>query len=136
MSTTVPNLLFSSKVVIEQTDEDKVIYDHKSRETKNFIPKKSSFIIDAQVVWEESLSAKSLPAAQPSGTEEKTFGYLILREVDLKAIGKSIERNDKIIKISDRNVVFYIYKVIPASHYDGFPTLYKVVFTDRRSTNG
>lgn len=132
MSLTEPNILFPTTIKIEQPSQDKTVMDRLTRSPRNFIRRNESFEIEGQVVWDESLSSKSLPKAENSGVDEKQFGHIIVRTLDLKSLGKVLKRNDKIVKLGDHDIELYILKIIFGSHYDGTFRLAKAVFADRR----
>ena len=130
---TSPNLLNPVLITIAKVNESKTKYDHIRRTPITYVAREESFQINAQVVWDESLSAKSLPVAQDSGMDDRQFGHAMLRVLDLDALGKTIDRGDKITYIDGIETNLYVLNVMFGSHYGGRPTLAKVVFSNRRS---
>jgi len=129
-----PRLLNPTKVTFAQKNTATTQYDHLRRTPINIVAKDSQFQIDAQIKW--SLSSDLLPVQTQAGTDEVEKGYMILRTKDLTALNKEIKRGDRVVKIEEKTVLFYVLRVEYASHYSGDFKLWKVIFGDREGQDG
>lgn len=135
----LPVLQNPVKVTISKIDKSSTKFDVRGRENRNVIKRSSSFDIPCQIVFKEmdnpeyeskmSVSDRGMK----TGPVEKSSGYIVVRYHDLDAQNFSIERGDKVTKLGQLDVEYYILGFRPAGHYsdqDGF-TLLKVFFQDR-----
>ena len=130
-----PKLLNPTKVRFAQKAAVAVQQqDHLRRTPINVVTKDPTFDIDAQIKWNMMLDQP--PVANQGGVDEQERGYMILRTKDLAAISKSIVRGDRIIKIDDKDVTFYVLRTEFGAHYGGKFKLVKVVFSDRKGQDG
>lgn len=142
---TIPNLLNPVKVTISRIDKTETQWDSVSRENINIIRRRPAFEIDAQIVYRKVFAKGSLDAVTDidgrmnegiGGVSHNSDGYVLLRTVDLTSKGltfNDIVHGDKIIKLAQLDVEYFIVGKRPAAHYTdrgGFQ-LIAVFFEDR-----
>ena len=135
MSLIIPNLLNPTKVTFAQKNNSQTRQDHRRRSPVNTVVRDSEFVIDCQVKWAVS-DAASMPMNTNVGLDEQERGYVLLRTADLKKLGKTLKVNDRITKIEDQEVLFYVLRLEYGSHYAGEFRLVKVHFHDRKGQDG
>jgi len=131
---TIPNLIFPVKVTIEKTDKSATVQDHLRREPINVMSRPSTFIIECQIKWANTATDKDNKTenTQP-GVDDGQFGYIVVRTIDRKTKGVTIERGDRIIKLADRDVSLFVTNSTFHSHNEGTTDfqLEKYWFMDR-----
>jgi len=127
-------LIQAIKVKIEQIDKTATPFSGGvagRREHMGNIQRKIEITLKAQVVFRDvsiDLNFSQL------GASEKTKGYLVLRMKDLKPKGVTLARGDKIIKIGQLDVEYFLIHTTgdPAAHFIGKDfTLVRMFFADR-----
>lgn len=125
----LPNLLNPIDIIIKQVDTVNAEFDHLAREPINQVERITEFKIDGQVKFFKAGD----PEADQAGVDEKVEGYVLLRTKDLTTLNKTINRGDKIIKMGNLVVKYYIVKNKPGAQYtdQGGFTLIRQYFVDR-----
>lgn len=129
-----PNLLNALKIEIEKLDRAGTLQDNLRREPVNKVKRSASFKIKAQVQWMSGANdTDNKPSHMPSGVDNPQTGYFIIRVKDLTALGQTLARGDKLVKIGSRAVSLFITDVNYHAQYEdqGDFTLIKANFTDR-----
>lgn len=137
----LPRLLNPVKVKIMQIDKSSTQFNTRLRENVNIIKRNAEFEIDAQIVYKRSTvdPGKDNPNFEGhqgsglGGIVEESDGYLVLRFKDLTDLNIELKRGDKITKLAQINVEYFITGTRPGSHYtdQGGFTLLQVFFKDR-----
>lgn len=136
-----PNLLNPIKIKIEQINKDATQYDRRLRENRNVIRRNTEVELDAQIVYARSSTRGSLDNQNNEGREnigiggitEESDGYVLVKMSELTAKGITIKNGDKITKLAQLDVSYYVVGQRPGSHYtdqNGF-TLLQIFFRDR-----
>lgn len=131
-----PRLLNPTKATIAQKNETKTQYDHLRRTPINVVAKDVSFDIDCQVKWNTQIGDFANPDIKQEGADEREMGYIMVRTKDLNALSKVLRRGDRILKLGNQDVLFFILRVDFGSHYGGEFKLLRVSFGDRLGQNG
>ena len=137
----IPRLIQPIPVEISQINKSRTISSggvSGRHETFGNVQRDVKFIIQAQVAFgnvEQVTLFNSM-----LGASERAGGYLVLRFVDLKNLGKTLNRGDKILKIGDITCDYFLLhsKGDPAAHFSaigGF-TLFRMFFGDRNPIKG
>ena len=133
----IPELIESIKIVVQRFDENKTQFSSGisgRREVINHIERLPDITLDAQVVF---LDSKVKTEYSQAGVDEGISGYCVLRYVDLVNAGITLKRNDKIVKIGQLDVEYYITHTQgdAAAHFTSKNfTLVRVLFSDRVSS--
>ena len=133
-----PQLIEPIKVEIEQIDKDNTPYStgvNGMNEHINHIAKKTKFEIDAQVVFGNTEQKTEFSQL---GAKENVKGYMVLRYIDLQNLGKTLERGDRITKLGQFNVKYFLLHSTgdSAAHYSSLDfTLVRMFFDDRNPGN-
>ncbi len=140
----LPNLLNPVVSTIDRIDRTETQWDSIMRENINIIRRRPSFDIDAQIVYRKVFVKGSLDASDLDGPMgvglggaiPNSDGYILVRVHDLALKGltiNDIERGDRITKLAQLDVDYYVVGKRPAAQYSdqgGF-TLVAVFFEDR-----
>jgi len=137
----VPVLQNPTKVTITRIDRTGTKWNNRLRENVNLIRQEASFTLDCQVVYKRIMTDGAqdkidFAGAQNVGIGGVSFesdGYIIVRYADLLTVGKVIGRGDKITKLGQIDVEYYVVGLRPTAHYTdqaGF-TLLQIFFLER-----
>lgn len=130
----LPRLIHPIPTDIQSFDPQSTIQDDGYEEPVQIVEYGTTFTVNAQWKW---FSDKELQS-QNYGAEEKSDGYVLMRRVDLLALGQSIKRGDRIgaygVGANRLETDLYITKVRHEGHYpdQGGPALVKAYFSDRQ----
>lgn len=130
---TLPRLLHPLPTEIQSVDPASVSQDEGYREPIQTIGRSTTFTVPGQWKW---FSDREL-RMHKHGAQESSDGYVLVRNVDLRAQGKTISRGDRIIGYgTGANRVALdveVTKLRYEGHYpDQFgPALVKAFFSDR-----
>ena len=140
----VPNLQNPVLITVSRIDKNETIWDEITRENLNIIKRRPNFNIDAQIVYRRVSAKGSLDGSDHigqmnvgmGGIVENSDGYVIVRVTDLALKSLSINdviAGDKIIKLGQIDVEYFILGKRPAAHYkdQGGFTLLLLFFEDR-----
>lgn len=121
------------EVHIEQVDKTKTPYSDGitgRREIVNYVQRNQEIIIDAQVAFGDT---DQKPNYTPMGVDEQAKGYMVLLYKDLTDKGVTLKRGDKITKIGQLDVEYYLLhgNGDPAAHVGGQFKLVRLTFADR-----
>lgn len=130
---TQPPLIEPIDVVIAQIDKTNTRYSggvSGRRESKNFTIFKTPVTIPAQVVFGNKDQETNFSGL---GADEQVAGYLVVRFIDLQALGVDLKRGDKITSLSDEDLFLLHSSNKPAAQFSslGTFTLARVFFGDR-----
>lgn len=131
----VPELIEPVKVLIQPINKTATTYSSGvsgRREIQNYVARKSTVTLDAQVVFGDT---NQRPNFTQLGVDEQVKGYLVLRYKDLQDAATTLQRGDKIIKLGQLDVEYFLLhsKGDPAAHFSsigGF-TLVRMFFADK-----
>ena len=126
-----PRLLNPTTAIIGQKAPDQTRYDHRRRSPVNRVAKTEDFTIQCQVKWNMNVIGGS-PTVTQAGVNEQEAGYILVRTKDLKSLGKTIKKDDRIKEVGGIEVDLYVLRLEYGSHYGGEFKLVKIHFTDRR----
>jgi len=139
-----PNLLNPAITTIDRIDRTETQWDSILRENINIIRRRPSFDIESQIVYRKVFVKGSLDASDLNGSMGEGLGgsipnsdgYILLRVYDLGLKGltmNDIERGDRITKLGQLDVDYYVVGKRPAAQYtdQGGFTLIAVFFEDR-----
>ena len=126
-----PRLFNTTPVTFVQKSEATTRFDHRRRTTINVVGKDVPFTMDCQIKWNTSV-AEGKPMVTQAGVDEQVLGYVLILTKDLKKINKEIKKDDRITKLENMKVLYYVERLEFGSHYGGEFKLIKVHFTDRR----
>lgn len=130
----LPNLLHPIQTDFQSFEPQATIQDSGYQEPVQTTTYSAPWTVPGQWKW---FSSREL-AMQKYGAEENEDGYVLVRPVDLRAIGKSIQRGDRIIGYgagaSRINLDVYIVRIRPEGHYPDIQGsgLLKAFFSDRQ----
>lgn len=127
----VPNLIEPIRVTIEPLDSTVVVKDPDTREVMRGARGGTPFTIDAQIRW----GMREEPTVVAAGVREAYDGYIVVRYVDMDALGVTIKRGDRITamgRLTEQSL--YILGNEPFGHYtdQNGPTLIQYNFSSRR----
>lgn len=131
-----PELIEPVKITIQRIDENKTQYSggiSGRREIINHVERLSDVVLDAQVVF---LDAKVKTDYSQAGANEMIQGYCVVRYKDLSDAGVQIKRGDKIVKVGQLDVEYYVTHTQgdAAAHFTSKNfTLVRIPFSDRVS---
>ena len=136
----IPELIEPIKVTIKQLDKAKTVMSggvNGMREVVNAPVLSAPIMLDAQVAFGDS---EQLGIMSSLGTEEQVKGYMVLRYADLDALTTKLQRGDRISKLGQLDVEYYLLhgQGDPAAHFSsigGF-TLTRMFFSDRNPNGG
>jgi len=131
----IPELIEPIVVTIQQFDEANTVTSaglSGRHELLNVRAELPPFTLPAQVAFGDN-SMK--PEFQQIGVDEQAAGYLVLRFIDVQNAGVTLKRGDKITKLGQLDVEYYLLHTLgdPAAHFSsqgGF-TLFRMFFADR-----
>lgn len=125
-----PKLISPSDIIIEQHDVAASVYDDALREPIGPVAR-TSVTLKAQVSYGSKARVSRTHGGQ-GGVNNEASGHLVFLQSDLDAAGVTLQRGDRIKKIAQRDVSFYLDNERPGGHWDGTSTLVMWYFTDRR----
>lgn len=123
----VPNLLKPSVLVVESIDKANTIYDRRTRE-----PIGDSQYITYSIKAQRTNVHRQVPQFEQIGVNEQIRGWFLVRTRDLRRVGWTPRRGDRIIKFGNWDEEVYIVNTEPQGHYRLGPTLMRLYFSDRR----
>lgn len=125
-----PNLIHPIPITVQRENKAKTIVDEDFREPVQQAARSSQFVINGQVKWgvDEKL------VATRGGPREDSDGYVLFRYRDLEAIGESIKRGDRFVKLGRIDTDVYVTEVQPMGHWQdqGGATIMRAYFRDRQ----
>jgi len=130
----LPNLIHPLPTEIQSLDRSATIQDDGYGEPVQTVVYGSSFSVPAQWKW---MSARELNM-QNIGAVEYSTGYVLLRLVDLRALGKAIKIGDRICAYGSGagriELDVYVTRITYEGHYPDQqgPSLVKAYFADRQ----
>lgn len=130
----LPNLLHPLTTDFQSFDPDNTIQDDGYNEPVQTVSYGEKFSVPGQWKWFSSGDLRM----QKYGAEEGEDGYVLVRPIDLRSIGKEIKRGDRIIGygsgVARYDLDVYVVRVRPEGHYPSLngPGLLKVFFSDRQ----
>lgn len=129
----IPTLIHPILIQLAQIDRDSSIYDDSAREVIGNIATETVTTLQAQVSFKQI----DKPDPQYSGVREKSLGYLLFRFLDLGTASITLKRGDRIRKIGNRNVNYFLHYFQDCGHYpdQGGATLVKAYFVDRHPSS-
>lgn len=130
-----PDLIEPVELVVESINKTQTPYSSGvsgRRETINHVVR-DKFLIPAQVVFanlDQDMQSTQL------GASEKAKGYVIIRRKDLSAIGKQINRGDRIVQIHGealKQLLYFIHSVgdLSSQFSDTGFAFVRLFFSDR-----
>ena len=131
----IPELIEPINVEIEQIDKTTTVAStgvSGRREFVGNIQRKTKIVLSAQVAFSNT---DMITKFNQIGPDEQAKGYLVLRFIDLANKGVTLQKGDKIIKLGQLDVEYYLLHGTgdPAAHFSsisGF-TLFRMFFGDR-----
>lgn len=130
----LPRLIHPIPTQIQSVLPQNTIQDDGYNEPVQSVSYGDTYTINGQWKW---YSEKELRQMR-SGTEEGSDGYVLLRIRDLKTLGKTLSRGDRIVGygsgIGRVELDVYVVKIRYEGHYQdqGGPALVKAFFLDRQ----
>lgn len=138
---TLPNLRNPVDTEIKPLDKSKTKYNNRRRENVNIIRRSPTITIKSQIVYFRSSTAASQDNPNWEGAQniglggvvEESDGYIVVRFKDLTALGYDPKRGDKISKLAQLDVDYFVTGKRPGAHYpdQGGFTLLQIFFRDR-----
>ena len=129
MTRPYPKLIHPVPVTVRKFAWDKTGWDDKAREPIGHAVRDRAVVLSGQVKY------KSIeePTPEFAGVRRESKGYVIFRYIDLEAAGVTLERGDKITKIGNRNVTYFVEYFEDAAHYPDLQgaAFLQVWFVDR-----
>lgn len=123
-----PHLLHPVPVELRKLNRTATKWDDKAREPVGHTIRDAAVTLQAQVQYNRIEE----PIPDFLGVRHDSKGYLLFLWRDLEAAGVAVERGDKIAKIGNRTVDYYVSHFEDAGHYQEFgATLLKAYFVDR-----
>ena len=138
MGLIIPNLHNPTDVEFAQKNDAATRFDHRRRTPVNRVATDAKFSLKCQIKWTLS-DAQASTVMTNVGLDDKEKGYVLVRTIDLKAKGKSItsiKAGDRITKLEKLDVLFYVLRTEPGSHYNGEFQLVQIYFHDRKGQDG
>lgn len=135
----LPNLIHPVPITISQIDRDNTVVDAGYGEEYEVVAREASVSCPGQVKW----GASDRYRPSDIGPEEGEDGYVLFRNVDLRARGiASIVRGDRFLSLGGSpNAIatdVYVVRVRFEGHYpdQNGPALLKAFFSDRQPVKG
>lgn len=132
-----PTLIEPIAVLFQQIDKAATTFSSGvsgRREIQNYVARTATASIQAQVAFGD---ADNKPNYTQLGVDEQAKGYLVIRYKDMAALGITLKRGDKIIKLGNLDVSYFLLhgNGDPAAHFSsiGF-SLLRLFFSDREPT--
>ena len=123
-----PRLLHPVSVEVKKLDRAGTAWDSKAREPVGHVVREKKVVLQAQVLYNRI----EQPSADFEGVLRDSKGKLVFRWCDLQAAGVTIARGDKVSKIANRDVDYFVSYFEDAGHYPEFgATLLMAWFVDR-----
>ncbi len=129
-----PELIEPIDVIIEQIDKAATPYSSGlagRREHMGNVQRKTAITLPAQVAFGDVAMKTKFTQLGP---DEQAKGYMVLRFIDLSNKGVTLKRGDKIIKLGQLDVEYFLLhsQGDPAAHFSsiGF-SLLRMFFGDR-----
>lgn len=123
------------KVHFKQINKQATTYANSitgRRETQNYVAREAQSSIDAQISFSNN---SNMPGYSQMGVDEQANGYILVRYKDMAALGITLKRGDKIVKIGQIDTNYFLLhgNGDPAAHFSGPNqfTLIKLFFSDR-----
>lgn len=131
----VPELIEPITVQFQQINKTATTFSSGvsgRREIQNYVARDAVKTIQAQVAFPDT---DQKPLYSQMGVDEQAKGYLVLRYVDMQSLGITLKRGDKITKLGNLDVSYFLLhgNGDPAAHFSsigGF-TLLRLFFSDR-----
>jgi len=132
----LPNLIHPITVTISPLDRTATVMDPDAREP---ISSQASYgatvTVQAQIMWGGGGHDKDTPEYQEAGVRKRSGGYILVRFVDISALGYTPKRGDRITSLGANQTALdlYITESHPMAHYpdQSGPSLLKLFFEDR-----
>lgn len=130
----LPNLIHPLPTDFQSLQALNTIQDSGYQEPVQTVSYGAVFSVPGQWKWFSSRELRM----QKYGAEEGENGYVLLRPFDLRAIGKSVNRGDRIVGYGSGSgrvdLDVYIIRVSYEGHYQDIngPGLMKAFFSDRQ----
>lgn len=131
----LPNLIHPLPTHVQSVNPGATIQDEGYREPVQTVAYGETYTAPGQWKW---ISDREL-RMQDAGAEEYSTGYVLFRMSDLRALGKTISRGDRIIGYGSGaakvDLDVYVTKLRYEGHYPDQqgPALVKAFFNDRAS---
>jgi hypothetical protein len=123
-----PSLHFPVMVELRQLNRAATKWDDKAREPVGHVVRDPAVAILAQVQYNRIEE----PIPDFLGVRHDSRGYLVFLWRDLNAAGLTVARGDKITKIGNRDVSYFVSYFEDCGHYEEFgATMLKAFFVDR-----
>jgi len=130
----LPNLLHPIPTEFQSVQPQNTIQDDGYQEPVQTVAYGAVFTVPGQWKWFSSRELRM----QKYGAEEGEDGYVLVRPIDLAAIGQELKRGDRIIGygagVGRVNLDVYVVRLRPEGHYPDQlgPALLKAFFSDRQ----
>lgn len=130
----LPNLLHPLPTDFQSFQPGSTIQDDGYEEPVQTVAYGAIFTVPGQWKWFSSRELRM----QKYGAEEGEDGYVLVRPVDLRAIGQEVKRGDRIVAygsgVARYTLDVYVVRVRPEGHYPELngPGLLKAFFSDRQ----
>ena len=137
----LPNLIHPIPTDIQPFQPEETIQDDGYSEPVQATTYGDTYTIPGQWKWFSDYELRM----QANGAQEASDGYVVLRLIDLEALGQSIKRGDRIAGYGTgrgrQELDVYVVRLRFEGHYpdQGGPSLVKAFFSDRqpgRQTRG
>ena len=127
----MPTLIHPVPIQIRTIERAATIYDHDANEPVQQAARGIVVTLLGQISFMGA--GQSLKRTKQGPSEDDT-GYVLFRLIDLQGVGVAIKFNDRIVKMGNLVVDYYVTKLMPMAHYSdiGGAGLIKCNFTDRQ----
>ncbi len=128
-----PNLLHPVPIIIQQISRQTALELADAREPIQHAGRAAPVTISGQVNWTSEIGGGVVQVGSRLGEEEMVTGYVLFRYLDLRNASITLQKEDRIRKIGNREIDGYIVRFQDVGHYPDASgaTLVKAFFEAR-----